>query len=179
MKILETIPDFEDGLTVNLFYELRHIKSQGYLTKSEFLKIAKWKSPRPINFYLQNDELTIRRVTELAFQITDDNIKIHILTSLVGVNIPTASAILMFYDKEKFPVIDIRVWTQLYKMQQVSENEKGQAFTLNQWRLYLQIIRKFASLLNVSARQIEKRLFDYDKKNQTKPIYSILDKTNL
>ena len=42
-------------------------------------------------------------------------LRMHLLTALNGVNYPAASAILMFYDRKRYPVLDIRVWQQLYK----------------------------------------------------------------
>jgi hypothetical protein len=90
---------------------------------------------------------------------------------LSGVNYPAASAILMFYDKTKYPVLDIRVWQQLHKAKLVTSNSTGQTFTLKQWDNYLLVIRKLAKDLNLTARQVEKRIFDHDRKTRPGKLY--------
>ncbi|MDP4237971.1 MAG: hypothetical protein Q8904_00680 [Bacteroidota bacterium] len=163
--VLKT-PDFEDEKTIRLFDELGHIKNQGYLTKEQLIKILRWKSARPLRHYETNTEDDVIEVTRLAFSTPNDKLKIHILTSLTGVNYPSASAILMFYDRTIYPVLDIRVWQQLYNGNLVENNARGQNFTLNQVENYLLLIRKLSIELNLSARQVEKRLFDFDRETR-------------
>ena len=169
--IVIKMPDFEDDKTTRLFDELENIKNQGYLTKEELIKILHWKSARPLRHYEANSENDIIEVTRLAFSVPNDKLKFHILTSLIGVNYPSASAILMFYDKTIFPVLDIRVWQQLYNGNLVNENAKGQNFTLNQVENYLLLLRKLSVELNLTARQVEKRIFDFDKKTRIEKLY--------
>ncbi len=170
-KIINQTIDLEDEKTKELFKLSDTIKKQGFLRKDEIIKILKWKSPRPLRFYNENNEEDVIRITKLAFEQIDDRLKIQKLTSLKGVNYPTASAILMFYDKINYPVLDIRVWKQLYKNNMVDENPGGQSFSLDQWIKYLEIIRGLAKKHQLSSRQIEKRLFDYDKENQVGNLY--------
>jgi len=169
--IVLKMPDFEDRNTNCLFEELAYIKKQGYLTKEQTIKILHWKSARPLRYYETNSEDDVVEVTQLAFSIPNDKLKFHILTSLTGVNYPSASAILMFYDKTIFPVLDIRVWQQLYNGNLVKDNARGQNFTLNQADNYLLIIRKLSTELNLTARQVEKRLFDFDKETRIEKLY--------
>ena len=170
-QLLETIVDKEDKKTLELFNEFDSLNKQAYLTKEQLLKILRWKSTRPLHHYEANTNEEVQEITALAFETKNENLKAHILTALKGVNYPAASAILMFYDKAKYPVLDIRVWTQLYKAKLVNSNERGQNFTLGQWEVYLKVIRELANELNLTPRQIEKRLYDYDIETQTKPIY--------
>ena len=169
--ILET-DDSEDEKTKALFKMSKNIIDKGFLNKKELIKILKWKSPRPLRFYNQNEENDIIHITKLALSQKNDALNIHILSALKGVNYPSASAILMFYNPDKFPVLDIRVWKQLYKCNLVNENPRGMNFTLEQWRKYLEVIRGLSIQYNLSARQIEKRIFDYDKLNQKGTLYS-------
>jgi len=170
-KIIAKTADFEDSKTLELLNLSKLIKEQGYLTKEQTIKILKWKSPRPLRFYEQNSDIEIKTITKLAFQQNNDSLKIHILTALKGVNYPSASAILMFYEPKNYPVLDIRVWKQLYKNKLVTTNSKGQNFTLEQWSNYLKIIRSLAKENNLTSRQVEKRLFDYDKSTQIGNLY--------
>lgn len=167
-NILNKTPYYEDSKTKELFCITRNLE---FLSKEVLLKILKWKSPRPLRFYNENDEDYIKNITQLAFQQNDDRIKIHILTVLKGVNYPSASAILMFKNPKLFPVLDIRVWKQLYKNNLVTVNPRGIGFTLDQWISYLKILRSFANKHNISVREVEKKLFDYDKLTQEGNLY--------
>jgi hypothetical protein len=170
-KLLSTIKDFDDEKTIKLFMEFQFIKKQDSLTKEQLIKILHWKSPRPLRHYEANSEKDIKEITSIAFATKNDGLKMHILTALTGVNYPAASAILMFYDRTKYPVLDIRVWRQLYKAKLVDTNPRGQNFTLKQCEKYFQVIRQLATEFNLTARQVEKRLFDHDKKNQIGNLY--------
>ena len=170
-KILNDTPDFEDKVAVDLFKLSAIIKKQGFINKSQAIKILRWKSPRPLRHYIINSDEDFILITKLAFEQESDRLKIHVLSALSGVNYPSASALLMFYDKENYPIIDIRVWKQLYDLKLVKENPRGQNFTLNQWESYLLKIRQLAKEYNITARQVEKRLFDYNKANQEGKLY--------
>jgi hypothetical protein len=170
-KIIDETPDFEDKVAVDLFKLSTIIRKQGFINKFQAIKILKWKSPRPLRHYIINSDEDFILITKLAFRQESDRLKIHILKALSGVNYPSASALLMFYDKENYPIIDIRVWKQLYDLKLVKENPRGQNFTLNQWESYLLKIRLLAKEHNITARQVEKRLFDYDKTNQKGKLY--------
>lgn len=171
-KILTTIPDYEDKKTIEIFKQFKSIYKQDFLTKAQLIEILKWKSPRPLKHYLANSEKAVKEITALAFATKDDTMKVHILTALTGVNLPAASAILMFYNPTKFPVIDIRVWQQLHKAKLVDTNPKGQGFKLHEWETYLTVIRSLAKDLKLTARQVEKRLFDYDRNTRKDKLYS-------
>lgn len=77
----------------------------------------------------------------------------------------------MFYDRKKFPVIDIRVWQQLHKAKLVKTNQRGKGFRLIEWEIYLQTIRLIAKKNKLSVRQVEKRLFDIDRKTRKGNLY--------
>lgn len=171
LRVINGIHDFEEEKTLIMFQSLVGIKQKGYLTKKQFLKIVKWKSHRPSKYYQLNTPKEIKDITRLAFSTKNDCLKIHILTALTGVNYPAASAILMFYDRKKYPVLDIRVWKQLYKMKVVKVNSRGQNFSLTQCALYFNNIRKIAKRLKLTSRQVEKRLFDFDKEKQVGNLY--------
>lgn len=171
-QILISIQDYEDEKTMGLFRRFKSIKQQGFLSREQLLEVLRWKSPRPLRFYEQNTESEIKEITGAAFATDNESLKIHTLTALAGVNYPSASAILMFYDRTKYPVLDIRVWQQLYKAKLVDGNARGQNFTLKQWNVYLTVIRKLAKDLGLTPRQVEKRLFDHDKNTRPDRLYS-------
>ncbi|MDZ4822427.1 MAG: hypothetical protein SH856_03105 [Flavobacteriales bacterium] len=170
-ELLQTIQDSEDKATLALFKEFQSLNKQDCLTKEQLLKILRWKSTRPLRHCMANSDKSVNEITALAFATNNDSLKMHILTALTGVNYPAASAILMFYDKTKYPVLDIRVWQQLHKAKLVDTNSRGQNFTLKQVDTYLTVIRKLAKELKLTARQVEKRIFDHDKKTRPDNLY--------
>lgn len=168
--ILNTV-DSEDEKTIALFEMSESIFEKGFLNKKELIKILKWKSPRPLRYYDQNEEQDVIYITKLALAQDNDALKIHILSALKGVNYPSASAILMFYNPSLYPVLDIRVWKQLCKCKILHENPRGANFTLDQWNQYIKIIRNLSKQYALSPRQIEKRIFDFHKLNQEGNLY--------
>ncbi|ODS39921.1 hypothetical protein BEH94_03615 [Candidatus Altiarchaeales archaeon WOR_SM1_SCG] len=108
--------EYED--TQELINELKNVRSRGYFTKKEFLKMAMWKSPRPKKWYLSNSEDKIIEISKKVFSTNYEKRKIELLTQpptkLNGVKVPVASAILMLTDPQNYGVIDIRVWQVLY-----------------------------------------------------------------
>jgi hypothetical protein len=170
-QLLKSLPYIEDKKTVELFNYFISLNKQDCLTKEQLLKILVWKSPRPLKYYQANSEKDVNEITGLALSTNNDLLKMHVLTALSGVSYPAASAILMFYDQANYPVLDIRVWRQLYNAKLVDTNSRGQNFTLKQCEKYFQVIRKLAIELNLTARQVEKRIFDYDRLNQIGNLY--------
>ncbi|HNT29570.1 MAG TPA: hypothetical protein PKL83_01310 [bacterium] len=111
-------------------------------------------------------------VTKKAFSLKYEKQILELLTSLNGVSVPMASAILMLIDPKKYGVIDIRVWQLLYKIGSVTTNPKGINFTFQEWYRYLKIIQFFSKKYKVKARDIERTLFLVHKIYQDGRLYS-------
>lgn len=71
--IISSLADLEDSKTSILFNYFKDLSSQNFLNKEQLLKILMWKSPRPLNHYLQNSEEEIKEITTLAFSLTNDS----------------------------------------------------------------------------------------------------------
>src|SRR5579872_936048 len=104
-QLIDKYPYVEDGKTLLLFSELSELKKQGYISRSDALRILRWKSPRPTHHYEKNSESDFRSISEMAFASKNERLRMHSLTALKGVKYPAASAILMFYDPKQYPVI--------------------------------------------------------------------------
>lgn len=104
----------EDAETLKLMNSFKDVNKRGYFTKEEFLRMGMWKSPRPKQRYLKNSEDDIISISKKILATKFEKRKIKLLTSLDGVSIPTASAILTLIDPLNYGVIDIRVWKVLY-----------------------------------------------------------------
>jgi hypothetical protein len=160
----EELTTEEDQDTQKLIDELQCVQERGYLTKDEFMKIGIWKSPRPKHWYLSNSDETIAETTKKVFATDYEKRRIQLLTELVGVRIPTASAILMLTNPKEYGVIDIRVWEVLYQYGSVKVNPTGTNFSFENWYNYLMKLRYFAEKHGVKARDVERTLFEHDYK---------------
>ena len=157
----------------NLFNKISKSKTKGHLTKSEFFEICMWKSPRPKKHYLTNSEEIIKKISEKVLVADSEDIKIKLLTSLKGVSIPVASAILTLLDPKNYGVIDIRVWQLLYNYSEVNTNPKGQMFNIDNWKTYLTLLRKYATQFNRKVREIELILFFHHREAQEGRLYPV------
>ncbi len=133
--------------------------AKGWLTKEEIMPICLWKSRRPKNLYSRNSDAKIRQVTKKAFNETDEFKKMKILTSLSGVSIPTASAILSMTNPDKYPIIDIRVVQTLQDLGKI----KWKTITYRNWIKYIDIVRGIARNGQRTVRDVEKGLFAYNR----------------
>src|SRR5512135_2751627 len=111
--------DTDDGDTGSLMREFVRAKRRGCLTKAELEMVCAWKSARVMKQVRRNSPAFVRNITRSALSCTSEPDKIKILTTLHGVGIPMASAILMFMDPQQYPVIDIRGWQLLHAMKAV------------------------------------------------------------
>lgn len=157
--------------TAELIKMLKHVRKAKCLSKPELEDICRWKSPRAIRWIRQNTSAKIRHVTKKAFTTRSEEEKIRHLTSLKGVGIPMASAILMLTGPQRYGVIDIRVWKLLYSLGSVTENSSGTGFTFNNWHDYLRILRPHSKRLGVSVRAVEYTLFKYHQEIQDGRLY--------
>jgi hypothetical protein len=137
----------------------KEIKNRGWIEKEEFLLICLWKSRRPKRLYYQNEANQIKRITKKAFSTSKERKRIKFLIELKGVNIPTASAILSVWDPNLYPIIDIRCINSLKDLGYINWTY----ISLNSWIEYLSIIREIADRNKLSAREIEKGLFAYNR----------------
>jgi hypothetical protein len=150
----------EESGTKKLIDELVGARRRGYITRAELILVCRWKSPRAIHQIRRNSGEVVRRVTRAVFKTRSEQTKLELLTSLYGVSVPMASAILMLTNPKRYGVIDIRVWQLLFKMGAVSKNKRGVGFDFKQWYRYLVLLRFYARKYNVRARDIERTLFN-------------------
>jgi hypothetical protein len=161
----------EDAPTASIVRRLEHVRSAGELSRGEFLDICRWKSPRSIRHCERNSANAIKTISRKVFRTRSERRKIELLTSLQGVSVPTASAILTLTDPGRYGAIDIRVWQLLYALGAVENNPSGRGFTFDHWYQYLQILRHQAKRLGVSVRRVELTLFKVHQEHQVGKLY--------
>ena len=161
----------EDGPTQKIIKRLAHVKKDRELSRGEFLDLCYWKSPRSIRRCEKNSAKKVEEVSRKVLSTSSEKKRLELLTSLNGVSIPTASAILALTDPRNYGVIDIRVWQLLLALNSVRGNPKGQNFTFKEWFHYLKILRYHAKRLDTSVRLVELTLFKFHQDHQVGRLY--------
>jgi hypothetical protein len=162
----------EDEGTVRLSRSLRAARQRGYLTRRELEAVCYWKSPRAIWHIRANTPATVRRATRAALATRSERRRLDALMQLDGVSVPMASAILTLLRPERYGVLDIRVWQVLHAMGSVGINAGGRGFTFAHWSGFLAILRELSKRLCVTARDVERALFDAHRAHQSGALYA-------
>jgi hypothetical protein len=135
------------------------VRQRGYLTKKQLQTIADWKSPRSAGHIAGNDEAFVREITRFALSAKAERVRIETLTLLNGVSWPTASVILHFFHRQRYPILDFRaLWS-------VSLDVPNQ-FTFPFWLEYVEFCRKLATKCRVNMRTLDRALWQYSKEYQ-------------
>jgi len=137
-------------------------RTNGYLTKKDFLEICCWKSTRPKKWAEQNSEEFIKEISTIALSAHSEKIHIGILTLLQGVLYPTASAILHIVHKKPYPILDFRaLWS-------LGLDKLPYDYTYKFWINYTTTCRELAKFSGLSMRTVDRALWQYSADNQPK-----------
>lgn len=139
-------------------------RSFGYLSKSDFLALCEWKSPRSQSRCASNSEEFIRAVTATAVSSSDEQLRIEVLTLLRGVSWPTASVILHFGFDNFYPILDFRaLWSVGVDL---PTDQVSSLYCFSFWRSYSQYCRDLACDCGVTMRVLDRALWQFSKENQ-------------
>lgn len=137
----------------------RRIRSRGYLRRDEFLRLCHWKSPRTQPRCEENSAELVASVTRIAMREKNEELRIKVLTLLRGVSWPTASVILHFGSRQKYPILDFRaLWSFGVQV--------PPAYGFELWWEYVRFARSLARRHRVSMRTLDRALWQYSKENQ-------------
>lgn len=135
-------------------------RARGWLTKSEFLAVARWKTPRSQPLCARNAEADVRAISAVALSTPNERLRITVLTLLEGVGWPIASAILHWTHRDPYPILDVRaLWS-------AGLDRVPPRFEFELWRRYTLWSRATASRCGVSMRTLDKALWQYSKDTQ-------------
>lgn len=149
--------DYDDEIPLAVGNRARE---RGYLDRADFLDLALWKSARPKKRCGGNTESYVHAVTAAALSSTEPRFKIEVLRILDGVDWPTASVILHFCDRERWPIFDYRAFWSL------SQDDPAGHYTFSLWDEYTRFIRGLADSAGVSMRSLDRALWAYSKEHQ-------------
>ena len=171
LLVREHLSTQEDEGTVLLSRKLRGAKQRGYLTQGELEAVCRWKSARAIRYIRANNHHRVRAATRIALSTRSEERRLEALLQLEGVSVPMASALLTLIDPKRYGVIDIRVWQLLHAVGAVSENRRGVGFSSGNWLQFLAVLRQLSSRLRVTARDVERTLFNVHRVHQEDTLY--------
>ncbi|MGC2182199.1 MAG: hypothetical protein WA637_02845 [Terriglobales bacterium] len=138
--------------------ELPSARKQGFLTKSLFVRLARWKSVRQTPNYESNDEAAVRAATARAFKATDDaRTALSALMQLRGVALRTASAILHWMHPDLHPILDFRVVGALGKPEPTTYEDVDFYLTI------AQEVKALAQRHALDLRTIDRALWAWQK----------------
>lgn len=135
------------------------VASRGYMERAEFLSMCAWKSPRTKTRCESNSISYIKEVTSVALSAQSEQLRIQALTLLFGVGWPTASVILHFCSKQRYPILDFRALWSL-------SIDKPPVYTFEFWWAYTEFCRALAKSHSLTMRELDKALWQYSKSNQ-------------
>lgn len=155
----------------NKFQQLKKERKEFYLTLAELEEIFKWKLRSQYGRQTKQRSLNINEniisITRTAFGIThsdedyETKLKLKLLTSISGIEIPVASAILTLCYPNKYSVIDFRNWSQIYKSEQKKTN-----YTAKEYTDYLKIIKNLAKNFKMTPQEIDIAIWQKDREKK-------------
>jgi hypothetical protein len=134
------------------------VQQRGYFTKTEFLDVCRWKTSRTRPRCEENGEDFICETTRMALSATQERLRIEIPTLLDGVDWPTASVLLHFGHKDRYPILDFRALESLG----LATPPTTYAFPF--WWSYVTECRRLAG--SYSMRELDRALWQYSKEPQ-------------
>ncbi len=162
-EIVQMPPLKETTESERLFDLAAACRKARQMTNDLTYEFCYWKSKRSAHRAHQNSNEFTTTVFSHCLGADDDLLKLHILTALKGVNIPTASAILMFLDKKKYGVRRQLKLAIVVLLRVLNHKPRGYNFRLADWETYVDILRRYALKYNQSVREIEFKLFTLHK----------------
>lgn len=157
VQYVELYDDASDDRVRHLF---ESNMPQTYLNMPELLNIVSWKSPRPLPRVRENTQDYVRTVTEASLRTSNEQFRIEALQLLRGIGWPVASVILHLCLKEDYPILDYRaLWT--LGIDEVSQ------YNFDLWWDYVETFRELMVETGLSARDLDRALWQYSKENQS------------
>jgi hypothetical protein len=137
-------------------------RAQGYLTRPQLLRVCEWKSPRSRPRCQRNDAALVEETTRLALGAASERLRIGLLLLLDGVAYPTASVILHFCHRDRYPILDVRALWSVGA--EAGQREGGYSFDF--WQAYVDYTRELAERQGVTMRVLDRALWQFSLERQ-------------
>lgn len=133
------------------------VRTQGYITKEDFLKVCEWKTDRSKSRCNKNSEDYIQEITGIALSTKNERARIEVLTLLDGVKWPTASVFLHFFHDEKYPILDYRA------LESLGVKELPGQYKFGFWMDYVLYCRQLSEQFKCDMRTVDRALWAFSK----------------
>jgi hypothetical protein len=133
---------------------------RGWYTRDEFLTVMLWKTQRTKSLCAQNTESAVVEATRLALTTADERQRMKALLGLRGIAYPTASTLLHFAHRDRYPILDVRaIWS-------LGVDQRPRFYSFEFWWDYVQTCRSLAREAGVPLRTLDRALWQYAKEHQ-------------
>jgi hypothetical protein len=133
--------------------------ARGYLTRDDLVVLCEWKTPRSRRLVAGNEAGFVEAVTRTALATPSERLRIEVLTLLDGVGWPSASVVLHFAHRDRYPILDYRA---LWTVGAAAPAAYGYPF----WAAYTAFCRGLADRHGLTMRDLDRALWQYAKENQ-------------
>jgi hypothetical protein len=138
------------------------VQRQSLYTRDQLILACFWKSPRTKPRVAENEDDFVREVTGVALNAMDERIRIGTLLLLRGVSWPTASVLLHFGHRDRYPILDIRA------LEALGSKEPASGYSFEFWWAYVLECRRLADAAAVDMRTLDRALWQWSKqRNRT------------
>ena len=134
-------------------------RSNGRYTREGALAVIRWKSPRRLGRFTASDA-EVQSVTARAFGVVDEAGRMGTLTSLSGVEVPVGSALLTYAFGDSYPILD------RYAVLSLGHRPRGR-YPTSFWIRYLNWTRSTADACGLTARDVDKALWEHGRDRRT------------
>jgi hypothetical protein len=136
------------------------VRARGYYTRTEFIEVCAWKTPRSRPRIAANTRPSIVSRTRRALSASEEALRIGHLLELHGVGVPTASTLLYFAFPSDYPILDVRALESLGV-------RSRSTYPIGFWLQYLDTCRALARTHGVSIRTLDKALWQHSKERSS------------
>ena len=160
LESLDKLVDrYQYGNEIDLGEYYQQIERRGCLTSIDLQRVAAWKSPRSAGHVKKNSDQYVQEITGIALNANEERTRVEVLCVLDGVSWPTASVILHFYHKNRYPILDFRA---LFSVSLEVPNQ----YTYRFWWEYVKYCRELSTKSDLTMRELDQALWQYSKENQ-------------
>lgn len=126
------------------------VAHRGHYEPDELAAVARWKTPRSQSRVASNTVDDVLDITSTALA-APERVQHRVLTLLIGVGIPTATALLAVVIPDRHTVLDVRSTESLRRL--------GEWDGAGGYEVYLQVCRRLATRLGVDLRTLDRALW--------------------
>lgn len=134
------------------------VHQRGYYDRYDLLEVGRWKARgRTQSLLKKNSEKEIRDITKMALE-AELPYQHLIRTLLKGIQVPTATALLMVWDQDRHTVIDVNAIKALSVHRKVSTRHPS-------YPDYLKVCKEISRRWDRPLRKVDQALYEYGRQH--------------